>query len=94
MRLCFQFLDHCDKLIKRDRLVVSVQTSVHSGIMNKMTLSKAYGMDVDEDISNKKIKTHPQDELTISEEIFFRRFKEDGPISEKACANASIFFWR
>ena len=38
--------------------------------MNKRTLSEADGMDVDEEISNKKIKTHPQNELTISEEIF------------------------
>ena len=54
---------------KRDRLAVSVQTSVNSNVMNKMTLSEANGMDVDEEISNKNIKTHPQDELTILEEI-------------------------
>ena len=79
---------------KRDRLAVSVQASVNSSVMNKRTLSEADGMDVDEEISNKKIKMHPQDELTISEEIFFRRFKENGHVSEKVCANASIFFWR
>ena len=54
---------------KRDKLAASVQTSVNSSVMNKRTISEAYGMDVDEDISNKKIKTHPQDELTISEDL-------------------------
>ena len=44
---------------KRDRLAVSVQTFVNSSVMNKRTLSKVDGMDVDEEISNKKIKTHP-----------------------------------
>ena len=44
--------------------------SVNSSVMNKRTLSKGDGMDIDEEISNKKIKTHPQDELTILEEIF------------------------
>ena len=38
--------------------------------MNKRTLSEADGMDVDEEISHKKIKMHPQDEITILEEIF------------------------
>ena len=35
--------------------------------MNKRTLSEADGMDVDEDISNKKFKMHPQNEITILE---------------------------
>ena len=44
---------------KRDKLVVVVQTSINSSVMNKRTLSEVDGMDVDEDISNKKIKMHP-----------------------------------
>ena len=55
---------------RRDILVVAAQAYVNSSIMNKMTLSEADGMDVDEDISNKKIKMHPQNELIILEEIF------------------------
>ena len=37
--------------------------------MNKRTLSEVDQMDVDEEISNKNIKTHPQNELTISEDL-------------------------
>ena len=44
--------------------------------MNKRSLSEADGMDVDEDISHKKIKTHLQDEQTISEEIFSEDLKK------------------
>ena len=56
--------------------------------MNKRSLSEVDGMDVDENISHKKIKTHPQDEETISEEIF----SEDGPVLEKVCKDTSILF--
>ena len=41
---------------KRDKLVVAVQTSINSSVMNKRTLSEADGMDIDEDISNKRSK--------------------------------------
>ena len=51
---------------KRDKLALTVPMSVNSGVMNKRTLSEADGMDVDEEISNKKIKMHPHNELTIS----------------------------
>ena len=61
---------------KRDKLVVAVQTYVNSSVMNKMTLSEADGMDVDEEISNKKSKAHPHYELTISEEIFSEDLKK------------------
>ena len=61
---------------KRDRLVVSVLASVNSSVINKRTLSEADGIDVDEDISHKKIKTHPQDGQTISEEIFSEYLKK------------------
>ena len=61
---------------KRDELAVTVQMYVNSSVMNKRTLSEADGMDIDEDISNKKIKKHPQDELTISEEIFSEYLKK------------------
>ena len=37
--------------------------------MNKRTLSEAEGMDVDEEISNKKIKRNPQNGLTISQDL-------------------------
>ena len=39
---------------KRDKLDVSVQTSVNSSVMNKRNLFEADGMDVDEEIFNKK----------------------------------------
>ena len=51
---------------KKDKLPLIVQMSVNSGVMNKRTLSEADGTNVDEEISNKKIKMHPQNELTIS----------------------------
>ena len=44
---------------KRNRLTTVAQTPVNSNILNKRILSKTDGMDVDEDISHKKIKTHP-----------------------------------
>ena len=43
---------------RRNRLTTVAQTSVNS--------SETNGMDEDEDISHKKIKTHPQDDQTIS----------------------------
>ena len=55
---------------RRNRLTLVAQRPVNSSIMNKRSLSKADGMDVNEDISHKNIKTHLQDEQTISEEIF------------------------
>ena len=61
---------------RRNRLAVSVQTSVNSSVMNKRNLSEANGMDVDEEISNKNIKMHPQEELTILEEIFSEDLKK------------------
>ena len=54
---------------KRDKLALTVQMSVNSGVMNKRTLSKVDGMDVDEEISNKKIKMHPENELSILEDL-------------------------
>ena len=61
---------------RRDRFAVATQASVNSSIMNKMTLSEADGTDINEDISHKKIKKHPQDEQTISEEIFSEDLKK------------------
>ena len=58
------------------QLALSLQASLNSSIMNKRTLSEANGMDVDEEISNKNIKMHPQDELTISKEIFSEDLKK------------------
>ena len=55
---------------RRNRLAVAAQESVNFNIMNKRILSEVDGMDVDDDISHKKIKTHPQDEQIISKEIF------------------------
>ena len=55
---------------RRNILTVVAQTPVNSSIMNKRSISEADGMDVDEDIFHKKIKTHLQDEKTISKEIF------------------------
>ena len=44
--------------------------------MNKRSLSETDAMDVDENIYHKKIKTHPQDDQTISEEIFSEDLKK------------------
>ena len=55
---------------RRKILTVVAQTPVNSSIMNKRSLFEADGMDVHENIYHKNIKTHPQDERTISEEIF------------------------
>ena len=57
-------------------MALTAQMSVNSGVINKMTLSEADGMDVDEETSNKKIKMHPQNELTISEELFSEDLKK------------------
>ena len=57
-------------------MALVVQMFVNSSVMNKRTLSEVDGMDVDEEISNKKIKMHPQNELTISEEIFSKNLKK------------------
>ena len=39
---------------KREKLDLIVQMSVNSGVMNKRTISEVDGMDMDEEISNKK----------------------------------------
>ena len=62
--------------------------------MNKRSLSEVDGMDVDENISHKKIKTHPQDDQTISEEIFSKDLKKMVLFQKKVYTNASIFLQR
>ena len=60
---------------RRNILTAVAQTYVNSNILNKRSLSETDGMDVDEDISHKKIKTHPQYQ-TIIEEIFSEDLKK------------------
>ena len=69
-----------------------VNMSVNSSVMNKRTLSKADGMDVDEEISNKKIKTHPHAELTISEEIFSEYLKKMVLFQKKSVKMHQYYF--
>ena len=77
---------------KRDRLAVSVQTYVNSSVMNKRTLSEGDCMDINEEISNKKIKTHPRDELTISEEIFSQDLKKMVPLQKTSVQMHQYYF--
>ena len=44
-----------------------VQAPDNPIILNKRSLSKTERMDVDENISHKKIKTHPQDDQVLEE---------------------------
>ena len=73
-------------------MALTVQMSVNSGVMNKRTLSKADGMDVDEHISNKKIKMHPQNELTISKEIFSEDLKKMILFQKKSAQMQQYYF--
>ena len=52
------------------------QTLVNSSILNKRSLSETDGMDVDENISHKKIKAHPQGDQTILEQIVSKDLKK------------------
>ena len=52
------------------------QMLVNSSILNKRSLSEADGIDVDENISHKKIKAHPQGDQTILEEIVLEDLKK------------------
>ena len=61
---------------RMNRFTVVAQAPVNSSILNKRSLSETDGMDVDEDIFHKNIKTHPQDDQTISEEIFSEYLKK------------------
>ena len=61
---------------KREKLALTIQMSVNSSVMNKRNLSEADGMDADEEISNKKFKMHPQNDLAISKEIFSEDLKK------------------
>ena len=55
---------------RSNKLTIVTQTPDNSSILNKRSLSETDGMDVDENIYHKKIKTDPQDEKIILEEIF------------------------
>ena len=79
---------------RRNILTAVAQTLVNSNILNKRSLSKTDGMDVDENISHKKIKTHPQDDQTIIEEIFSEDLKKMVLFQKKVCTDASILFRR
>ena len=84
-----------DNEYKRDKLALTVQMPINSNFINKKTFSKEDGMpDMDEETSNKKIKMCPQNELTISEELFSEDLKKMVLFQKKVCANATIFFWR
>ena len=61
---------------KSNKLIAVAQTPDNSSILNKRSLSETDGMDVDENISHKKIKTHPQGDQTISEEIVSEDLKK------------------
>ena len=61
---------------KSDKLIAVAQTLDNPIILNKRSLSKIYGMDVDENISHKKIKARPQGDQTISEEIVSEDLKK------------------
>ena len=61
---------------KRNRLTAVAQMLVNSSILNKRSLFETDGMDVDENISHKKIKTHSQGDQTISEEIVSEDLKK------------------
>ena len=61
---------------RRNRLTAVAQTPINSSILNKRSLSEIDVMDVDENISHKNIKTHPQGDQTISEEIVSRDLKK------------------
>ena len=61
---------------RRNRLIAVAQMPINSRILNKRSLSETNVMDVDEDISNKRIKTHPQYHQTISKEIFSEDLKK------------------
>ena len=75
-------------------MALTIQMSVNSGVMNKRNLSEADGMDVDEEISNKKNQNASSKWANHFIRNIFRRLKENGFVSEKICANAAIFFWR
>ena len=53
---------------RSNELTAAVQAPDNPSILSKRSLSETNGMDVDENISHKKIKTHPQDDQ-VSEEI-------------------------
>ena len=61
---------------RSNKLTVVAQTPDNPSILNKRTLSETDGMDVDENISHKKIKTHSQGDQTISEEIVSEDLKK------------------
>ena len=50
---------------RSNKLTAVAQVPNNSNILNKRSFSKTDGMDVDENISHKKIKTHPQGDQTI-----------------------------
>ena len=47
------------------KLTTVAQTPDNYNILNKRSLSETNGMDVDENISHKKVKAHPQGDQTI-----------------------------
>ena len=53
---------------RSNELTTIAQTPDNPSILNKRSLSETESMDVDEKISYKKIKTHPQDDQ-VSREI-------------------------
>ena len=54
---------------KSNKLTAMAQRPDNPSILNKRSLFETDAMDVDENISHKKIKTHSQGDQTISEEI-------------------------
>ena len=64
---CFEESLGIDEIRSNEQTAV-VQAPDNPSILNKRSLSEINGMDVDENISHKKIKTHLQDDQ-VSEEI-------------------------
>ena len=54
---------------RSNELTTVIQAPDNPSILNKMSLSETDGMDVDENISHKNIKTHSQGDQIISKEI-------------------------
>ena len=60
---------------RRNELIAAVQAPDNPRILNKRSLSETESMDVDENISYKKIKTYSQDDQ-LSEEIISKDSKK------------------
>ena len=53
---------------KRDDLTLMIQTPVNSNPVNKRAISKIDNMEVDEEVSNKRIKIQSQGEVVMRDE--------------------------